>query len=242
VPATFESMMTLCERIRAPDQSSLTPHWVEQSRRLYEGTADIFVGECGRGSIKSGWGSRVGFNEGICGDFAVPPGECHFWIDVSENMAEARQRSLQYEQWCLMCGIPFEKRGDAIVLPELRRGFLTRAADVGRLSGFRAFGFRIDEAAKLPNDGTDPLPELWASGTAMLVSHLKHRPKRLLLSSPLALTGFFNEMVRRGNTPDQIVAEQVPTWVANPSISEEDTHRLGGRSKLIDQLRRGRIS
>lgn len=227
--ATFESLMRLDRWLAAAGQHPLAPFWQGEARRLYEHpTASVYAAEAGRGSAKSFFGSRVGLNETINGDFEVPAGECHFWIDVSENKSEAAQRLRQYREWLDILGVTFEDRGDEIVIPELRRGFLVRAAQVGRLSGFRAFGLRIDEAAKLPwdDDSANPLSELWASGTAMMITHLRHRPKRLLLSSPVGVVGFFNELVRQGDTADQVVAQNVPTWVANPSVTEEQTRTL----------------
>src|SRR5882724_7911037 len=90
--ATFESLIELDERLGAAGHRRLPLFWVEQARRYYSHpTATVFVGECGRGSIKSGFGSRIGKNEVLCGDFEVPRGEIHYWIDVSENTAEARR-------------------------------------------------------------------------------------------------------------------------------------------------------
>lgn len=226
--ATLETFMQLDERRARGGRHPSTPFWIEQAGRIYSHpTANMFVAEVGRGGIKSGFGTAVAENEVLFGDFDVPPGEVHYWVDISENKREAKQRLRQYEHDLQAFGIPFERRDDEIILPELRRGFLVRAADTGRVAGFRAIGGRVDECAKLRNkDGSRlEVGEVVTSLMAMMVTHVRHRPKCLLLSAPMGIDGYHAERVQAGNTEDQIVIN-APTWVANPSISETDTHRL----------------
>ena len=45
------------------------------------------------------------------------------------------------------------------------------------------------------------------------------------ITSPLTVEGFFQEQIRLGNTDYQVTAH-APSWIANPSITEEATHRL----------------
>lgn len=226
--ATFETLRAIDQRLAAAGQYPLPEFWLNQADRLYSHpTANTEVARCGRGSVKSGFGTRVGENEVLAGDFVVPEGEIHYWIDVSENKAEAAQRLRQYETHLTILGVPFERRGDEIVVPHLRRGFMVRAFQIGRVSGFRALGARSDELAKCSSDPTadSPASEVLASIQAMMVTHLKHRPKLLLLSSPVGLLDEHARRFARGDTADQIICFG-ETWTCNPSISKEETRRV----------------
>lgn len=222
--ATLESLLSFCQRLEAAGQHGLTPFWREQAARLYGGTADTLVAQVGRGGVKSGFASRVAINEVLAGDFEVPDGEIHYWIDVSENKAEAQQRLRQYESYLGVLGVPFERRGDEIVIPELRRGFLVRAFDSGKVAGFRALGGRADELAKAANEIEEGRAVV-SSLVAMSVTHRRHRPKLLLLSAPTGKSNYHYSRWSEGDRSYQITTH-APTWVANPSISEEDTRAL----------------
>lgn len=224
--ATFETLLATQRKLVAGGQHPLPDFWLEHGERLYtHPTANTLVARCGRGSVKSGFGSRVALNEVLFGDFEIPDGEVHYWVDLSENKAEAAQRLRQYATYLTILGIPFEPRGDEIVLPGARRGFLARAFQVGKVSGFRGIGFRSDELAKCAFDGAEPAAEVLASARAMTVTHQAHRPKFLLLSSAVGLDDEHARAFARGNTAEQIVCE-APTWIANPSVSEEQTRAL----------------
>lgn len=232
--ATFESLMYLDAKLAARAEYPLPDFWRDVGRRLYEHpTANLLVARCGRGSVKSGFGSRVALNEVLLGDFEVPLGEVHYWVDVSENKAEALQRTRQYETWLKLLGIDHERRGDEIVLPELRRGFLARAFQVGRVSGFRGLGWRADELAKCSADAeaADPAVEVVSSLAAMTVTQLRHRPKGLMLASPLGFVDHHAQRFAMGETADQILAYG-PTWLCNSSITEADTRRLAPDQRI----------
>jgi hypothetical protein len=203
VTATFETLRAIDQKLAAAGQYPLPDYWLTQAERLYSHpSANTQVARCGRGSVKSGYGTRIAENEVLAGDFTVPEGEFHYWVDCSENKAEAAQRLRQYETHLKILGVPFERRGDEIVIPHLRRGFLVRAFQIGRVSGFRALGARSDELAKCSSDPTadSPASEVLASIQAMMVTHLKHRPKLLLLSSPVGLLDEHARRFDRGDT------------------------------------------
>jgi len=226
--ATFESLMHIDTQLAAKGEYPLPEFWVEQAKRLYgHPTANTLVARCGRGSVKSGFGSRVALNEVIAGDFEVPASEVHYWVDLSENKAEAEQRLRQYETWLGLLGLPFKRNGDKIELPSLRRGFFVRAFQVGKVSGFRAIGFRSDELAKCDDDeeAADPAHKVIASARAMTVTHIRRRPKNLLLASPVGVQDHHAQCFELGDTDEQVICSGA-TWVCNPSITEAETHAL----------------
>jgi hypothetical protein len=232
VSATYESLVAIDDELnRRTGQHKLSPFWRDFAARGYgHPSAGMWVGQVGRGGAKSYFSRRVGLNETINGDWDIPNGERHYFLFGSENKDEAGQRIAGLEVDLRALGIRFERDGDEIRLVDLPRGFIVRAARIGAFSGFRAFGYALDELAKLRSDPTlaNPAPELISSANAMLVTHQRSttdRPKRLLLSSPFSVVDAHYDAFARGDTADQIVVN-APSWVANPGITEEETRRL----------------
>jgi hypothetical protein len=232
VSATYESLIALDDEIaRCTGQFTLSPFWRAFGERGYRHpTAGMWIGQVGRGGAKSFFSRRVGLNECVNGDWDIPSGERHYFLFGSENRDEALQRIAGLETDLRALGIRFERDGDEIRLVDLPRGFIVRAARIGAFSGFRAFGYALDELAKIKADPTlaNPAPELISSANAMLVTHQRSttdRPKRLLLSSPFSVVDAHYEAFARGDTPDQLVVN-APSWIANPGITEEETRRL----------------
>jgi hypothetical protein len=226
--ANLASLLAIDGDLARAGELPLTRFWRGVAEQLYSHpTANQLVARVGRGGIKSTFGSKVALNEVLHGDFEVPGSECHHWIDTSENKAEAHQRLRQYETWLTILGIPFDRKEDRIELRGERRGFYVRAFQIGKVSGFRGLGYRCDELAKLDNseDCADQASEVVASLNAVCVTHLKHRAKGLLLSSPFSTVDYHAERFALGDTDTQITAF-APTWVANPAVTEADTYRI----------------
>lgn len=219
--ATYASLMVLDARLVAAGHHPLTPWWAKQLKRFYgHRTAKNFVARVGRGGAKSHTSVKVGVNELLNGDWRIPPGEIHYWCQVSENKSEASERLRLYQSFFTALGVEHHVQGDAIMLPSLRRGVRVLACQIGAVSGFRCFGYCADEAAKWENSdhSANPAQEVCASLDAMTVTHPSART--LVISSPWGLVDFHYTLVERGNTSDQVVAI-APSWVANPSITEE---------------------
>jgi hypothetical protein len=221
--ATFASLMAMDARLGRAGILPLTPWWAgeEQLPRFYaHPTAKTLVGRVGRGGVKSCSSVKVGANETMNGDWPVPPGEVHYWAQVSENKTEAAERFRLYEAIFTALGVVYEKAGDAIIIPSLRRGIRVMACQIGAVSGFRCFGYAADECAKWENadHSANPAREVCASLDAMTVTHPGARS--LIISSPWGLDDYHAELFDRGDTADQIVVH-APSWIANPAVTEE---------------------
>lgn len=220
MPATFDTLLALDARLVKAGIHPLTPWWKDIYRGWYENASfRSLIARVGRGGTKSHATVKVGANEVVNGDWAVPPGEVHYWAQVSENKTEAAERFRLYEAIFTALGLRHEKAGDAIILPSLRRGVRVMACQVGAVSGFRCFGYAADEAAKWENadHSANPAAEVIASIDAMTVTYPGARS--LIVSSPLSTLDFHYELFEHGTTELQLVAE-APTWIANPSITE----------------------
>jgi hypothetical protein len=226
MPATAETLARITGTLVQAGFLPRPQWWTEQFRRCYAlATAKRFAVRAGRGSIKSTSIVDASINECICGDWAIPPGEVHYFAFVSKNMGEAGQRLRQIAARLRALGIPFDQSGDEIVLRDMPRGFRVFGAQVGAVSGFRCFGFAADELAKWTNadHSANPAPEVVASLRAMTVTH--SRAREFYVSSPMGTSDLHYEIIEAGDTEDQVVAI-APTWVANPSISEAQTRKL----------------
>jgi hypothetical protein len=224
--ATFETLLRIDAALVTAGHPPLTDWWKTQLERFYSHpTARALVARVGRGGVKSHTSAKVGLNETIFGDWRVPLGERHFWAFVSISKDEAAQRLQLLGSFLRSLAIEFDVSGDEIALRETPRGFRVFAAVIGAVSGFRSYGYSIDELAKLRSAErfSDPAPEVCASLNAMTVTH--DGARRLLISSPVSLVDYHCKRYEIGDTDAQLTC-QAPTWIANPSLSEEQTHVL----------------
>ena len=221
--ATFETLMRLDADLAAAGHHPLTGFWSHELDRFYaHPTARTFVGRVGRGGAKSHTSAKVGLNETIFGDWAVPPGERHFWAFVSRNKDEANQRLVLLQSFLRALGVPFDASGDEIALRDEPRGFRVFACGIGAVSGFRCYGYSADELAKWQSDGTNPAGEVCASLNAMCVTHPGAR--KLLVSSPFGVLDYHYQRFELSDTADQVCAVAA-SWEANPgAITEQSSH------------------
>lgn len=222
--ASFETLTVLDTDLQAAGHHGLTPWWSAQLERWYaHPTARTLVARVGRGGTKSHVSVKVSLNEVLYGDWLVPPGEVHFWAYVSTTKDEAAQRLNLIERFLLDLGLKYERNGDQIALQDEPRGWRVFAATVASVSGFRCFGFTGDELCKwrTPERMVNPAVEVVASINAMTITHPTSR--RLLVSSPLGMTDYHFKRFELGDTDEQLTCE-APTWIANPSVTEAQTH------------------
>jgi hypothetical protein len=224
--ATIETLRRLDQRLARNGIPPLTPWWNETLERWYaHPTARTLVARVGRSGAKSHTSVKVALNETLFGDWKIPIGEIHRYVFVSVDKTEAAQRLHTLREFLTALGVPFNAAGDEIVLTEMPRAFKVCAAQIGAVSGYRAFGASLDEVAKWADGDaySDPADEIGTSVGAMLVSHPGAR--RMVVSSPFGLDDFHARLFDAGNTETQLVCH-APTWIANPSISEARTHEV----------------
>ncbi len=223
---TFEQLMKGDALLAAGGIKPLTPWWTQQLRRFYEHpTAMQLVARVGRGGAKSYVAVKCLVLEAVFGDWQVGIGETHFIAFVSTNLAEAAQR-LNLVAACLSAlHEPFARNGDEILLTTegKRIGFKTFACRVGAVSGWRCIGFSDDELAKqmADPDAAEPAHEVLVSLRAMAIT--QPAAHKFLPSSPVGKTDEHALAFALGDTDDQLVCT-APSWVANPSITEAQTH------------------
>lgn len=228
-PELFDALERVDKRLVSAGVPPLTPWWRDELRAFYGADARVHAARVGRGGVKSTTAAKCLTVEVLFGDWQVPPGERHWAINISENVDEARARLGQIAQYLEILGVPFDSVGEQILLRDMRLGFWTRAARIGATSGPRAVAWSIDEAAKLSVDGVNPAEELAASLRAASVTHREARGRAY--SSPFGMVGYHHTLVSAGSD-GHVFVSTAPTWVANPSLSEQDTRDLEPDARL----------
>jgi hypothetical protein len=149
------------------------------------------------------------------------------------------QRLNLIERFLLDLGLKHDRNGDQITLQDEPRGWRVFAATVASVSGFRCFGATGDELCKWKSADkmANPAGEVMASINAMTVTHPGAR--RLLVSSPLGMTDHHYKRFELGDTGDQLTCE-APTWVANPSVTEQQTRELEPDERIWNREYRAR--
>ena len=224
-PRIWEGLCELDDTLAEHGVPRMSVRWREESRRFYlHPTARLWVVCAGRGAGKNLQGIKCSLAETLFGSFRVPPGERHYDIEVSETRDEATKTLAIKQQYLRFIGEPFSATTDTIeLLNQPDRGFKVLACRVGAVSGWRAFGFTLQEVAKWNNEGVNPTKEVFASANAMTVTHPTARKR--VFSSPMATSGDFFDMFERGNTDYQQVS-QGSSWEFNDAITEQQTREL----------------
>jgi hypothetical protein len=224
IPKVLTALIDVSDALAARGAPPLSPYWRQEAERFYmHPTASTLVEMVGRGGDKSRTSVIMAIAETLAGDFAIAPGERHYFTHISENVAEATKTLRVLEQYLGLLGIPYTRSAETIELANMPRGFKVLASRVGAVSGWRCYGWTADEAAKWSNEGADPTEEVVASMRAMTVTHQNARGR--IISSPLGMLGFFYEAHAQGNTDAQLVGHAT-SWQANPAITEAATRRL----------------
>lgn len=223
--ADFDTFDRFRRQLASKGFSEPLQWWDEQLARFYASGAKRFAARVGRGGAKSTTMVDAAITEAVAGDWTVPPGEVHFFAFISQNKSEASQRLRQIAGRLRALGLPFDGAGDELVLRDLPRGFRVFACQIGAVSGFRCFGFCADELSKWTNadKSANPASEVVASVRAMTVTHPGAR--EFFVSSPLGMRDLHYEIIEAGDSASQVVAI-APTWVANPSITQQQTREL----------------
>jgi hypothetical protein len=220
-PATFQQLLNVDAALVRAGHHGLTPFWHDTLQRFYEHpTARTLLVRAGRGAAKSFNSCKVAVTETVFGDYFVPLGERHYWCFISISKDEAQQRLTLLQAFLKALGVGFDVQGDTINLRDLPRGFRVVACQIGAVSGFRTFGYSADELAKWSgSDYANPAQEVCASADSMSINH--ERGRRLLISSPWGLDDFHAQQFDRGEEAGDQVVAFAPSWIANPSLTEE---------------------
>lgn len=221
------------ERFRALDRllqtkgfPATSPWWHETIERWYRSGKRQLCARAGRRAGKSSTLSRLGVVEALYGDHKIPPGDTGVVAIISTRREEAAERIATVKAILDALGVRYSPWGEHGVKVEGRRiGFRVYTASISGVSGFTGIFVFADEVAKWKDSdtGTNPATEVLKSVRPTMATQPNARI--IMSSSPMGKFDAHYDAFEEGETPLQITAHAA-SWIANPSITEEDTHIL----------------
>ena len=202
-----------------------SPFFLALLDRWYAGRTRTLVARCGRRSGKSSTWCRLAVLEALYGGHRIPPGDLGhvMFISTSRDEAGARLRTIKAILDAL--DIAYRPSGDTIELNDRPIAFKVYSASIAGVSGPTSILVIADEVAKWRDADTGANPAKEVLATARPTMATQPNARMVLSSSPLGSNDAHAEAFDRGDTDDQVTVH-APTWVANPTITEDETHRL----------------
>lgn len=204
----------------------LSLFWRATLGRFLDSSRRTLTIRAGRRSGKSLTACKLAVAFALLGSWKVAPGELAIVAIVSVSLQEAQGKLGIIRAMLEILGAKVARgTGTELELADRPVAFRCFAASHRTAVGFGAALVVVDEAARLRDEatGANPCREVVAALRPSLATHPGAR--LLLVSSPLGRTDYHAESFARGDTSDQMVAH-APTWLANPTITEEQTHEL----------------
>lgn len=185
-----------------------------------------WVIRAGRRAGKSSFLCRLVVAWALFGPWRVPAGDVAVvaFVSVSKDEAAARLRTIGAILRAL--GVPFEERDGEIELKGERPAlFKVFACTVKAVVGFTSIAIIGDEVARWESRDTAANPAAEVFGSLSPTRASQEHGFEVLCSSPWSTDDHHAQQFDKGDTDDQLTSF-APTWIANPSISEERTREL----------------
>jgi len=202
-----------------------SPWWRETIARWYGAMVRWLVDRVGRRGGKSSTLCRLAVVEALYGQHVIPPGDVGTVAIISTDRPEAMGRLRTIEAILDALGVAWKPCRGGIVgieLVERRVAFRVFTASIAGVSGFTAIFVLCDEVAKWADSdtGANPATEVLASVRPTMST--QRNARGVLSSSPMGMLDAHYDAFETGDTGLQVVAH-APTWIANPTITEEQT-------------------
>lgn len=201
-----------------------SPWWRATIERWYRSGKRQLVGRVGRRGGKSSTLSRLAVVEAVYGQHDVPPGDVGFVGIISTDRPEALGRLRTVESILDALGVAYRPCRGGVVGIELvgrRTGFRVFTASISGVSGFTGIFILCDEVAKWEDSDTGANPAREVLTSVRPTMRTMPNARMVLSSSPMSMFDAHYDAFELGETPLQVTA-WAPTWVANPTITEED--------------------
>jgi hypothetical protein len=203
----------------------LSPWWRATLTEFYESRRRQLVLRCGRRGGKSSSLVRVAVCEAIYGEHVITPGDVGIVGIVSVSRDEAAQRLRLAKAILDVLGVRHKPIEGGIELEHRPIAFKVYAATVAGVVGGTWVSGICDEVARWKDADTGANPATLVLASLRPTMATQPNAKLFLSSSPLGTEDAHADAFKVGDTAWQQVA-LAPTWIANPTISEDDTHAL----------------
>lgn len=205
----------------------IAPWWWETLIRFLRNRAGrralrSLILRVGRRGGKSSTLTRLAVTWALYGPWSVPPGDVGVIAFLSVRQDESNQRLRTIESILQALGEPYRRTAEGLELIHRPCVFKTFPASTMAVVGFTCI-LEIDDEVAAWRDretGANPATEV----LALLAPTRATQPWsfRVVSSSPRSTLDRHFELFEAGDTDEQMVA-YAPTWIANPTISEEQT-------------------
>ncbi len=229
----LEALLEQDEQLKAAGWHPLSNFWRKSLVELFSPVRPFlrFVARVGRRGGKSTTLDRVIAMLCALTCWQIPPGDvgCFPIFNIKVGYAEQRLDNISriYEALGVDHKLGRDKVGRFLLVE--RSGIYVRAmaASFRTAVGFTAIGFLADELARWIDEktGKNPASHVLGSVRPAMATQLPYGAAEFLISSPWSTLDAHYDAFELGNTEDQRVA-WAPSWVANPSLTEETCKRL----------------
>lgn len=211
-------------RVGWPETS---PWWRAQIERFFRSGRRRWVLRVGRRGGKSSTLCRVAVAWALFGEWDVPPGDTAVIPFVSIDRSEAGGRLRTILEILEVLGVHGSERGETITIKAGRRPLMFRVAtcSVSGTVGFTSVAVFADEMARWESRETSANPAKEVMGSLRPTMATQPCGFEACSSSPWGEDDYHHELFDAGESEHQCVAHAA-TWEANPTISEEETHKL----------------
>ena len=221
----YERLIQLDTKLIDAGFPELSDWWKRSFKDFYATNKRQLVLRVGRRGGKSSSLCRIAVAEALWGNHKIPAGDIGVVAIISVNKNQAAERIRTIEAILKAIKVPYRRAGDCIELQHRPVKLEVFAASVMASAGFTSICVIADECALWRNqEGSANPAEVILKFIRPTMATMPNA-RMFLSSSPFATLDAHHIAFEIGDSDQQIV-RHAPTWVANPTLSEQDTHKL----------------
>lgn len=202
----------------------MSPWWRKVVGRVYFFNKPEIVARVGRRGGKSTTLCRVAVYEAVYAKHRDSASERGYFAIISAERAQAQERLLTCARILQVLGIDHKPTKDMIDLVGINRGIRVFTASVSGVVSFTSIGALCDEEAHWRDKDAErnPAPEVLKNLRPTMLTNSK-TARLWHLSAPYSVFDEHYAAFERGTDATFQTCFYAPTWVANPSETEETT-------------------
>ncbi len=201
-----------------------SPWWRGELGRFMSGARRRWVIRVGRRGGKSSTLSRLAVAWALWGTYKIPPGDVGVVAFVSVDRSEAGARLRTIAKVLDVLGVDYDQRAEEIELKDKPITFRVTTCSITAV-GFTAILVVGDECARWESRESMANPAKEVLGSLAPTMATQPHAFMVLSSSPWSVDDHHAELFDVGDSDHQVVSF-APTWLANPTITEAQTHEL----------------
>lgn len=202
-----------------------SPWWRAEIERFLRSGRRRWVIRAGRRAGKSSTLCRLAVCWALYGGWSVPPGDTAVIPFVSVDRDEAGARLRTISDILRALGAAFEPRGDELELTDRRLVFRVVTCSIKGTVGFTSVAVFGDEMARWESRDNAANPAREVMGSLRPTMATQPLAFEVCSSSPWGTDDYHAELFDQGDDAHQVTSF-APTWIANPTLTEERTHEL----------------